>query len=290
MLNAAAFGDASLPIEIGLFLIQHINGSESNESILQALKTDGAVILDSLLPKSTTSKIASELKPYLDACPQGVSDFAGTSTKRIGALMARSGTCRDLALHPLINDLCAEYLKDFADGYQLHFTQAIEIAPSESTQFLHRDRGVWGGYINRKIETQFSTIWAITDFTKENGATAIVPRSQSWDKDRVPSEDEIFYAEMKAGSVLLYGGSVLHGGGSNSTESETRLGVLLHYCLSWLRQEENQYLSCPPQIAKELSPELRELMGYSLVNPILGYFSPHDEKGVELVSPKRLFE
>ena len=117
-----------------------------------------------------------------------------------------------------------------------------------------------------------------------------MPRSQSWDKDRVPSEDEIFYAEMKAGSVLLYGGSVLHGGGSNSTESETRLGVLLHYCLSWLRQEENQYLSCPPQIAKEFSPELRELMGYSLVNPILGYFSPHDEKGVELVSPKRLFE
>ena len=96
-----------------------MNGSESNESILQALKTDGAVILDSLLPKSTTSKIASELKPYLDACPQGVSDFAGTSTKRIGALMARSGTCRDLALHPLINDLCAEYLKW---GFENSFT------------------------------------------------------------------------------------------------------------------------------------------------------------------------
>ncbi|MEC7809594.1 MAG: phytanoyl-CoA dioxygenase family protein [Actinomycetota bacterium] len=267
-----------------------MTSSESPKNILGALEIDGAVIIDSLIPESTTSKIANELRPYLDACPQGDNNFAGTSTKRVGALMARSDTCRDLALHPLINDLCSKYLEKFTDGYQLHFTQAIEISPSESEQPLHRDRGVWGGYVNRKIETQFSTIWAVTNFTKENGATSLVPGSQYWDKERVPCEDEIVYAEMKAGSVLLYGGSILHGGGPNTTESENRLGVLIHYCLSWLRQEENQYLSCPPEVAKDLPPKLRELMGYSLVNPILGYFSPHDKKGVELVSPKRLFE
>ena len=264
--------------------------SESTQNILEALETDGAVIIDSLISKSITSEIADELRPYLDACPRGMNDFSGTSTKRVGALMARSVTCRDLALHPLINDLCAKYLEEFTDGYQLNFTQAIEISPSETSQYLHRDRGVWGGYINRKIETQFSTIWAITDFTKTNGATCLVPGSQIWDKDRVPLENEIVYAEMSAGSVLLYGGSILHGGGSNTTESEDRLGVFIHYCLSWLRQEENQYLSCPPEIAKDLPPELRELMGYSLVSPILGYFSPHDKKGVELVSPKHIFE
>ena len=271
-------------------MIRHVKYKESAQNILEVLETDGAVIIDSLISEPIISKITDELRPYLDACPNGTNDFSGTSTKRVGALMARSVACRDLALHPLINDLCAKYLDEFSDGYQLNFTQAIEISPSETSQYLHRDRGVWGGYVNRKIETQFSTVWAMTDFTETNGATCLVPGSQIWDKDRVPSESEIAYAEMSAGSVLLYGGSILHGGGSNTTQSENRLGVFIHYCLSWLRQEENQYLSCPPEIAKELPSQLRELMGYSLVSPILGYFSPHDKKGVELVSPKHIFE
>ncbi len=130
----------------------------------------------------------------------------------------------------------------------------------------------------------------MTDFTQTNGATRLVPGSHKWDKDRKPSEQEITFAEMSAGSVLLYGGSILHGGGSNITDSDKRLAVLIHYTLSWLRQEENQYLSCPPEIAAELPVELRDLMGYSLVNPILGFFSPYDKKGVELVSPKHIFE
>ena len=88
-----------------------MTSSESPKNILGALEIDGAVIIDSLIPESTTSKIANELRPYLDACPQGDNNFAGTSTKRVGALMARSDTCRDLARHPLINDLCSKYLE-----------------------------------------------------------------------------------------------------------------------------------------------------------------------------------
>lgn len=271
-------------------MIQHVKDTESIQNILHALETDGVVIVDSLLSESTTDKITDELRPYLDACPDGINDFSGESTKRVGALMARSVTCRDLALDPLINILCSKFLEDFTVGYQLNFTQAIEISPSETIQPLHRDRGVWGGYLDRKIETQFSTIWAMTDFTEENGATRVVPGSHKWAKDREPTEREIVFAEMPAGSVLLYGGSILHGGGSNSTNSESRLAVLIHYTLSWLRQEENQYLSCPPEIAAELSVELRNLMGYSLASPILGFFSPYDKEGVELVSPKHIFE
>ncbi len=153
-----------------------------------------------------------------------------------------------------------------------------------------RDRGVWGGYVPRKIETQFSAIWAITDFTFENGATQIVPGSHKWDKDREPEPDEIAYAEMKAKSVLIYTGSVLHGGGENNSK-ESRLGVFLHYAPSWLRQEENQYLSCPPEIAKDFSPELRKLIGYSKGGYVLGFYTdPNDETGeLESVSPSRLF-
>ena len=120
-----------------------------------------------------------------------------------------------------------------------------------------------GGYLPRKVEPLMSTIWAVTDFTKENGATQIVPGSHLWEKDRMPKDDEIAYAEMKAGSVLLYTGTVLHGGGENISKKDIRTGVFLHYALNWLRQEENQYLSCPPEIAKDISPEIRSLIGYS---------------------------
>mgnify|MGYP002039450773 CR=1 FL=1 len=105
-------------------------------------------------------------------------------------------------------------------------------------------------------------MWAITDFTKENGATQVVPGSHKWDKDRIPLDKEIENAEMSAGSVFIYTGSVMHGGGANQT-SENRLGVFLHYAPNWLRQEENQYLSCPPSIAKELEPGLNALFGMS---------------------------
>ena len=108
-------------------------------------------------------------------------------------------------------------------------------------------------------------------------------------RDR-PEIEEIAYAEMKAGSVFIYTGSVLHGGGTNITE-ETRLGIFLHYAPSWLRQQENQYLSYPPEVAKKFTPELRSLIGYSKGGYVLGFFTDSNDKEgrLESVSPEKLF-
>lgn len=137
---------------------------------------------------------------------------------------------------------------------------------------MHRDRLAWGTHMPLEIEPQFNTIWALTDFTASNGATRVVPGSQNWPWERRARADEIGQAEMSAGSVLLYSGSVLHSGGENRSD-ERRLGLNITYCLAWLRQEENQYLSCPPQIARELEPELQEILGYTQGHYALGYFS-----------------
>ena len=80
---------------------------------------------------------------------------------------------------------------------------------------------------------------------------------------------------MSAGSVLLYTGSIIHGGGENQS-GLPRMGLNISYTLGWLRQEENQYLSCPPRIARDLAPELQELLGYTQGNYALGYFSEPD--------------
>ena len=270
--------------------IKHVSIDTPIEEILNILDEDAGLIIDNFLSDQNLESIKNELKPYLDVTRNGQDEFTGFETKRVGALMARSKTCQDLALDPLINQMADSFLGPHCESYQLHFTSAIQIGPGESSQILHRDRGVWGGYIPRKIETQFSTVWAINDFTKENGATQVVPGSHKWHKDREPLPEEIAYAEMKAGSVFIYTGSVLHGGGTNVTE-QPRLGVFLHYAPSWLRQEENQYLSCPPEVAKDFSPELRSLIGYSKGGYVLGFFTdPEDKEGrLESVSPEKIF-
>ena len=270
--------------------IKHVSIDTPIETILEILDEDAGLIIDNFLSDQNLESIKSDLKPYLNVTRNGQDEFTGFETKRVGALMARSKTCQDLALDPLINQMAESFLGPHCESYQLHFTSAIQIGPGESSQILHRDRGVWGGYIPRKIETQFSTVWAINDFTKENGATQVVPGSHKWHKDREPLPEEIAYAEMKAGSVFIYTGSVLHGGGTNVTE-QPRLGVFLHYAPSWLRQEENQYLSCPPEVAKDFSPELRSLIGYSKGGYVLGFFTdPEDKEGrLESVSPEKIF-
>ena len=270
--------------------IKHLKANSSIEEILEVIEQDAGVIIDNLLDKNQLKNISEDLKPYLLKTKEGQDDFTGFKTKRVGALMARSAECQNLALNPIINEVSKLFFEPHSDGYQLHFTSAIDIAPGESKQIPHRDRGVWGGYIPRKIETQLSTVWAIDDFTKENGATQVVPGSHKWDRDREPKEDEICYAEMKKGSVFIYTGSVIHGGGANNS-NKNRLGVFLHYAPSWLRQQENQYLSCPPHIAKDLTPELRSLMGYTKGGYVLGFYSdPEDRNGeLESVSPEKMF-
>ncbi|MCI5043988.1 MAG: phytanoyl-CoA dioxygenase family protein [Aquisalinus sp.] len=270
--------------------LRHFKRTDPVSDMLAALDKDAGFIIDNLLPPEKITEIISDLDPYITRGAKGPDPFAGYKTTRIGALMARSPACHDLALHPLVNNICQHSLEPYCDGYQMHFTQAVSIGPGEGGQELHRDRSVWGKYVPRSIETQLSTIWAVTDFTEENGATRIVPGSHKWEPGRKPLPEEIVAAEMKAGSVLIYTGSVIHGGGSNQTNT-SRLGVLLHYTLNWLRQEENQYLSCPPEEARKLSPELRALMGYTKAGYVLGFYSPPTKpgEGAEIAPPEHLF-
>ena len=270
----------------------HLQNTSTAEDIIEVLNNDAGVIIDGLIDQKEVNLLNKDLAPYLKNDVFGRDEFTGFKTKRIGALIARSEACRNLALQPLVNEVSEKYLSPFCDGYQLHFTSAVSIGPGESKQILHRDRGIWGGYLPRRIEPLMSTIWAVTEFTKENGATQIVPGSHLWEKDRIPKENEIAYAEMKPGSVLLYTGTVLHGGGANSSKNDIRTGVFLHYALNWLRQEENQYLSCPPDIAKDISQEVRSLIGYSKGGYILGFYSdPKDrDADYESVSPENMFK
>jgi ectoine hydroxylase-related dioxygenase (phytanoyl-CoA dioxygenase family) len=258
------------------------------DEIVAIIARDGACILRDVLSADQVERVRAEIMPYVEATGNGRDNFTGVNTTRTGALVARSPACRDLVTDKTITEAAALFLKPYCERIQLHLTQVIRIRPGQVKQAVHRDRWAWGTYL-KNIEPQFNTIWAITDFTRENGATNVVPGSvgPDWPDDRRPTPDEIGYAEMSAGSVLIYSGAVFHGGGENTSNGD-RIGINITYALGWLRQEENQYLSCPPEIAKDLSPELQALIGYSMGSYALGYYTPPlaPGEGPEVVPPQ----
>ena len=258
----------------------------SIDEVMSVIRRDGAVIVRNLVSAQEADAVVAELKPYIDATANGRDSFTGFKTTRTGALVARSPLCRKLIMNPLIRAACDDFLLPNCERYQLHLGQVIRIMPGEVAQAIHRDRWAWGTYL-KGIEPQLNTIWALSDFSRENGATQVVPGSLEWPDDRRPTPDEITYAEMPRGSVLIYSGTVFHGGGANISNGD-RIGLNLTYTLGWLRQEENQYLSCPPEIARTLEPDLQKLIGYAMGSYALGYYTPPlgPGEGPEVVPPE----
>ncbi len=261
--------------------IRHFDASAAPEAAYEALKCDGGIILDNVIPAADALAILAELRPFVETTETGVEDFGGMATSRTGALIARSARVREALLNPRVLEMADRLLLPFCERYQLNLTQLIRIMPGETTQMLHRDRWIWGNQnlMMEGVETQLGVMWALTDFTMENGATRVVPGSGAWPDIRQPQEQEIAYAVMERGSALVYTGSVLHGGGANTSRDQERWGMLLNFCLGWLRQEENQYLSCPPEIAKEFAPQLQALIGYATGATGLGYYTPPLDHG-----------
>ena len=266
--------------------LQHLPADAESSAIVAAVQQDGAVILDNVLSESFIAALREETDPYMEHTSNGEDHFAGHHTTRTGGLLVRSEKCRELIEHESILAPCNEFLAPYCERVQLHLTQIIRIRPGETAQTIHRDRWAWGKHLSH-LEPQFNTIWAITDFTSENGATQVVPGSTQWPDDQEIQPEQITQAEMKAGSVLVYSGSVFHGGGANTSDQD-RIGINITYALGWLRQEENQYLSCPPELAKDLSPTLQGLAGYAMGQYALGYFTPPGApgEGPEVVPPQ----
>ena len=250
--------------------IEHLSASATGAAAATLLARDGAVVIDELVAPSVMDAVRAELAPYLDATPYGPDEFSGKRTRRTGGLVARSATCRDLVMHPLVLDATRETLKD-ATSFQLHLTQVIAIGPGEPAQVIHRDQWAFDFFpFPRGYDVQCNTIWALTDFTERNGATRVIPKSNHLEDGLAFQESDTIPAEMRKGSVLLYSGSLYHGGGANRSD-DVRAGINITYNRSWLRQEENQYLAVPREIARTLPVDLLRLIGYARGAYALGY-------------------
>jgi ectoine hydroxylase-related dioxygenase (phytanoyl-CoA dioxygenase family) len=239
--------------------------------VADALRGDGAVIVERLVDDAVCDAVAAELAPYLDATPTGGDEFTGKNTRRTGALLARSPASVEMVAHPLVLEVADAVLWSKKTTFQLHLTQAISIGPDSDGQHLHRDQWCFDFFpFPDDMDVEVSSIWALDDFTEANGATRVVLGSHLSDDPRAFTVADSVAAEMPRGSIVLYTGRTVHGGGANRTDA-WRTGINVDYVLGWLRQEENQYLSVPLDVVRSLPERVQKLMGYTLGAYALGY-------------------
>jgi ectoine hydroxylase-related dioxygenase (phytanoyl-CoA dioxygenase family) len=269
--------------------VQTVRADTPIGAINQILKRDGCVVIENVLDKHKLEALKQELRPHFEETPNCTGDFYGHATKRVSSLIAKSTLCRDMAIHPIILAAMDEFLLRGCRQYQLNLTQAIQIGPGEPQQIMHPDDPLFP-FVHPGYEAMINCMWAIDEFTSENGATNVVPGSHKWERvglipEREPVPDEITQGVMPAGSVLIYFGSLLHCGGENRT-AKPRTGVVLSYCQGWLRQSENQYLAVPLEIAQTLPARLQRLLGYFVHEPNLGQLEGRDP--IELLQGKAI--
>lgn len=240
-------------------------GEATVDAVVGGLERDGCAVVERFIDEVKIASLKAELAPHRELTPLGRNDFEGFDTRRIYALFAKVRGFDELAIHPLLLGVLDEVL----DHYQLSGPVGIDIGPGESPQGLHRDDSVYPiPWPHQQVV--LNTIWALDDFTVDNGATLIVPGSHRTPPDQMPSPQSAIPATMPAGSVMFYSGTVWHGGGANKT-SHRRLGVILEYAASWLRAQENHVTAVPVEVMRQLEPRLQELLGYNIHPPFLGY-------------------
>ncbi len=250
--------------------VRHLPATASPDAVAAVIATDGCVVIDRLASPELLDRIDAEMAPFVAATPYGTDEFAGPRTRRTGGLVARSESARALITDALVLGTVDRVLAH-VNNYQLHLTQLIRIEPGGPVQTIHRDQWAFDFFeFPNEYQVQCNTIWAATDFTAANGATRVVPGSHLTEDKRRLTIADTEPAEMERGSVLLYVGGLYHGGGPNTADGD-RVGVNITYSVGWLRQEENQFLTVPPEIARELPERLQRLLGYSLGAYALGY-------------------
>jgi ectoine hydroxylase-related dioxygenase (phytanoyl-CoA dioxygenase family) len=249
--------------------LHHLSPNTPASDIAAHIQKHGYAIVDDVVDADLLDRLDREVEPFVAASACGRDVYDGQHTRRTGALIARSPAARELVMHPVVLGAVRAFLSH-ATAVQLHLTQLISIEPGETAQKLHRDQMAFDFYpFPADYHVQCNTMCALTDFTAENGATHIVSGTSSM-SDAAAASLPTYQAEMRRGSVLFYDGKVLHGGGANRSTG-VRRGVNITYSVGWVRQEENQFLACPAEIARTLDDDLLRLMGYQQGAFALGY-------------------
>jgi ectoine hydroxylase-related dioxygenase (phytanoyl-CoA dioxygenase family) len=246
--------------------LRRLGPDATADDLAGSLDEHGYALVEGVLSPGDVEARRVALADLFAATPTGRNFFEGFHTQRVYAVFAKTRAFDDLAVHPL---LLAALDHALGEHYQLSAPVALQIGPGEKAQVLHRDEDIYP-LPRPHAPVVVNSMWALCDFSEANGATRLIPGSHRWDPDRRPDEREVVQATMPSGSMLVYLGGLVHGGGANATDAP-RPGMLLEYVASWLRPQETQLVAVPQEIVRTLPERLQELLGYNVYPPFLGY-------------------
>ena len=248
--------------------LPHLPRESNLTDLCSAIDEFGGVIVDNFLAPAMLDQLRADFDGLISNHPPGAAtghdfwkQFHGTETKRITGLAQVSTAWGDLLCDPIYKGMADHYLGE--DNYYLNTGQLICIGPGETPQLLHRDELNWPEAAGREEEVTVTAIFALTDFTEENGATVVAPGSHRW-PGVLPevSEEQSRQAVMQAGSALLYNGKVIHGGGANVSKDQWRVGLHAGFVAGWLRSEENHQLTTSLAAAQKLPEHAQRMLGF----------------------------
>jgi ectoine hydroxylase-related dioxygenase (phytanoyl-CoA dioxygenase family) len=280
--------------------VPRLTVGDSNERVSAALREHGAVIVEGVLDADLLARFNAELDPLLEQVPPVrsylnpmIDLFYGDRVRQITGVAAKSRIfAEEILCHPFYGGVCDAILGPSCSSYQLNVAQVMDRGPGAEQQLLHRDEDVWVHLPRPHPEVELASVIALVDFRAELGATVVAPGSHRWERARQPTPQELACAEMPAGSAVVYLGSTIHAGGSNTTPNEWRRGMHMSFVVGWLRTEENNYLSTPLEVARSLPRRSQELLGYSAHDAIDaggGYLGAVDLLDpVELLAQRKL--
>lgn len=240
-----------------------------------AIATDGYTILERVIEPELVDALTEAIdRVMVDlAIPYGENAFLGLHTRRIFNLLSRDPIFARVPLHPTVLPLVERVLDHQC---LLSSLTAIEMNPGQRAQPVHADDGSIA-LPRPHVPIVCVAIWALSDFTEDNGCTHLVPGSQHWDRRPVKGErpEGMIRAVMPKGSVIVYNGSIWHGGGDNDSDSR-RLAIVANHCAGYMRQEENQLLAVPREMAATFPRRLQEMLGYGVYRGLMGHVDQQD--------------
>jgi ectoine hydroxylase-related dioxygenase (phytanoyl-CoA dioxygenase family) len=241
---------------------------------VDAVARDGYTIIEDAIEPELVDALNADLRRLEDGLAVEPSDnsFEGAYTIRIYNLLAFGKIYEAIPVHDHVLPVVERVLDP---GCLVSSLSSISILAGETAQPIHADDQLIP-LPKPHVPTVCNSMWALTEFTEANGATRIIPGSHLADcSPEYGSPYDSIAAEMAAGSVLVWHGSLWHGGGANTTD-ERRVGLAMNYCAGWIRQQENQQLGIPREVAAGFSPRLRQLCGFGIYSGLIGHINKHD--------------
>lgn len=254
--------------------LAQLPATSSATEVRHALERDGAVVLRNLLDAATVSRINCELDPVLSGSRLGLGGGNLGQTRRLNSTLRHSHTiATEVITHPGLVDVARAVLGEHCTTLQLSVAHVAEVRPGEPALRLHRDDRLWGPIKGRVHPLSVVSIIALTEFTLERGATRVVPGSHRWDDAYEASvqrysqgtyDDLAVPALLEPGCAVTFLGTTLHGAHANTTTDVYRRGLVVNYCVGWMRTEANNFLLYPPDFARTLPEPVQRLLGYQI--------------------------